>query len=280
MLLEVICIAFVFRNNNYQRTVYVNSSNNVSGRLYTWQNDVQYYFHLKSTNDSLVRENARLHNELLTSFNTFDTTHILKTDTVRKYSNDTMHRVIGTEVRRYHWLEAKVINNSVTREINYLTINRGSKYGIKPNMGVVGPSGVVGVVRNVSENYATVISLLSASKSAAFGFSARLFTSREMGTVIWDGKDGGHAIMKDVPKSAKIKAGDTVVTSGFSALFPENIHIGYIESYSLADKSSTAYTIRLKLATNFFNLQYVYVIDNLLKDEQKKLEDSTYKQLK
>ncbi|UYQ93233.1 rod shape-determining protein MreC [Chitinophaga horti] len=278
LLLEVICIAFVFRNNNYQRTVYINSSNNMSGRLYTWYNDVQYYFHLKSTNDSLVRENARLHNELLSAFNTFDTTRILKADTLRKFSNDTMHRVIGTEVRRYHWLEAKVINNSVTRQINYITINRGSKYGIKPNMGVVGPSGVVGVVRNVSENYATVISLLS--KTAAFGFSARLYSTREMGTVVWDGSDGGHAIMKDVPKSAKIKAGDTVVTSGYSALFPENIPIGYIESFSLADKSSTAYTIRLKLATNFFNVQYVYAIDNLLKDEQAHLEDSTYKQIK
>ncbi|WP_295121719.1 rod shape-determining protein MreC [uncultured Chitinophaga sp.] len=278
LLLEVICIAFVFRNNNYQRTVYINSSNNIGGQLYTWNNGIQYYFHLRSTNDSLVKENARLHNELLSAFNTVDTGFLLKADTLRKFSNDTMHRVIGSEVRRYRWLEAKVINNSITREINYLTINRGSKYGIRPNMGVVGPSGVVGVVRNVSENYATVISLLS--KTAAFGFSARLQSSREMGTVVWDGKDGAHAIMKDVPKSAKIKAGDTVVTSGYSQLFPENIHIGYIESFSLSDKSSTAYTIKLRLATNFSNVQYVYAIDNLLKDEQAKLEDSTYKQIK
>jgi rod shape-determining protein MreC len=101
-----------------------------------------------------------------------------------------------------------------------------------------------------------------------------------MGTVRWYGGDAGYALMEDVPKSVRLVKGDTVVTSGYSALFPENIPIGYVESYSLTDKGSTAYTIRIKLATNFYNLQYVYVVDNMLKDEQKSLEDSTYRLIK
>ncbi|WP_298708715.1 rod shape-determining protein MreC, partial [Chitinophaga sp.] len=174
------------------------------------------------------------------------------------------------------------INNSVNQTTNFITIRRGIKYGIRPNMGVIGPNGMVGVVRTASENYAVVISLLTKSNgsSSSFSFSSRLRNSGEIGTVYWDGFDGGYVTMKDVPRSAKLHKGDTVVTSGFSAVFPENINIGYIDTFYVGEKASTSYTIRLKLATNFYNLQYVYVIENLLRDEQTRLEDSTRKMLK
>ncbi len=279
----MICIVLVFRNNNFQKTAYLNSANNLSGKLYDRYNNVQYYFHLKATNDSLVKENARLHNLLHSSFDSMITSNIIKTDTIRQFSSDTAHRVIGTEMRRYLYREGKVINNSVNRAVNYITIHRGSLQGIRPNMGVIGPSGVVGMVRSVSDNYAVVLSLLakgSGSASSNFGVSARLIKGKEIGTVYWDGADPGYAIMKDIPRSVKLQKGDTVITSGFSALFPENIPVGYIDDFSLGDKSSTSYAIRVKLATNFYNLQYVYVIDNLLKDEQQQLEDSTYRLIK
>jgi rod shape-determining protein MreC len=278
LLLEVICIVLVFRNNDFQKTAYLNSANNISARLYNRYNNVQYYFHLKATNDSLVNENARLHNILRSSFDSVTLDDLVKTDTLRTYSTDTTRKVIGIETRRYLYHAAKVVNNTVSNPINYITIHRGSANGLKPNMGVIGPSGVVGIVRSVSENYAVVLSLLS--KGRNFGFSARLSQSKEMGTVRWYGGDAGYALMEDVPKSVRLVKGDTVVTSGYSALFPENIPIGYVESYSLPDKSSTSYSIKIKLATNFYNLQYVYVIDNMLKDEQKSLEDSTYRLIK
>src|SRR5690606_795057 len=107
-----------------------------------------------------------------------------------------------------------------------------------------------------------------------------LLRGKEIGTVYWDGANPAYAMMKDIPRTIKLQKGDTIVTSGFSALFPENLPIGYIDAFSLADPSSTSFTIRVKLATNFYNLQYVYVIDNLLKDEQKSLEDSTYSLIK
>ncbi|WP_153663158.1 rod shape-determining protein MreC [Chitinophaga sp. SYP-B3965] len=284
LLLEVICFIFVFRNNNFQRTVYLNSASSISGKLYTKYNGVQYYFHLQSTNDSLVKENVRLHNELASSFDTRDTGTFIKYDTLRKYSNDTARKLLSTEMRKYLYREAKVINNSVNREINTITIRRGSKDGIRPNMGVIGPDGAVGVVRSVSENYAVVISLLYKSTGAAnnsnFGFSAKLRNSGEIGTVYWDGASGGYGYMKDVPRSARLHKGDTIITSGFSAVFPENIAVGYIDTFRLSDKSSTSYSIRMKFATNFYNLQYVYVIENLLRDEQTRLEDSTRNLLK
>ncbi len=284
LLLEVMCFVFVFRNNNFQRTAYLNSSNGLSGKLYARYNDVQYYFHLKATNDSLVRENLRLHNELASSFDVKDTSSVIKFDTLRKFSNDTARKLLSTEVRKFLYREAKVINNSVNREINTITIRRGSKDGVRPNMGVIGPNGVVGVVRSVSENYAVVISMLykssGSSSSSNFGFSAKLKNSGEIGTVNWNGGNASIGQMRDIPRSAKLHKGDTVITSGFSAVFPENINIGYIDTFYLSDKSSTSYDIRLKFATNFYNLQYVYVIENLLREEQTRLEDSTRNLLK
>ncbi len=271
-------MVLVFQHNNFQRAAYLSSANDVSGKLFDKYNNVQYYFHLKSTNDSLVNENMRLHNLLLTSYDSMLTTKGIKVDTVRQYSDDTAHRVIGTQIRRYEYFAAKVINNSINKPVNYITIHRGSLQGIRPNMGVISSSGVVGVVRSVSDNYAVVLSMLSKPNSVSI--SARLGQGKEMGSVHWDGEDAGYALLKDVPKSAKIHKGDTVVTSGFSALFPENIPIGYVENIAIGDKASTSFTIRLKLATNFFNLQYVYVIENLLKEEQQRLEDSTYKLIK
>lgn len=278
LLLEVICLVLVFQNNDFQKTAYLNSANNLSARLYERYNNVEYYFHLKATNDSLVKENARLHNALRSSFDTVILDNIVKTDTIKQYSTDTIRKVISTSVRRYLYKSAKVVNNTVNNPINYITIHRGSADGIRPNMGVAGPSGVVGIVRSVNDHYAVVLSLLS--KGRNFGFSARLSHSKEMGTVRWHGGEAGYATMEDVPKSVHLVKGDTVVTSGYSALFPENIPIGYVESAEEVDKASTSYNIRIRLATNFYNLQYVYVIDNLLEDEQKSLEDSTYKLIK
>lgn len=283
LLLEVICFIFVFRHNNFQRTLYLNSANSVSGKLYSRYNDITYYFHLQSTNDSLVKENNRLRNEMLSSFETSDTVNIVRFDTLRRFSNDSARRLTGVEARKFLYREAKVINNSVNREINTITLRRGSKNGIRPNMGVVSPTGIVGVVRSVSENYAVVVSLLyksSASATSSFGVSAKIQRSGEIGTVYWEGRNASYARMKDVPRSATLHKGDTVVTSGFSAFFPENIVIGYIDSFHVSDRSSTSYNIRLKLATNFYNLEYVYVIENLLQSEQMKLEDSTRNLLK
>ncbi|RAJ04126.1 rod shape-determining protein MreC [Chitinophaga skermanii] len=280
LLLEVICIIFILRNNNFQHTAYLNSANAISGKLYTQYNDVQYYFHLKATNDSLVAENTRLHNELRDSFDFKDTTNTIKTDTIKTYSEDSTHKLITSQPRRWLYREAKVIRASVNQEVNYITIHRGRNQGIQPNMGVIGPSGVVGMVRSVSDNYAVILSFLSKLKAEkSFGISARLKNGGETGTVYWDAHDIEEGIMEDVPKSAKLKRGDTVLTSGYGS-FPKDIMVGIVDTFYIADKSKTSISIRLRYATNFSNLQHVYVIENLLEAEQLKLEDSTKKVIK
>ncbi len=283
LLLEVICLVFVFRHNNFQRSLYLNSANALSGSLYSRYNDVSYYFHLQSANDSLLRENARLHNELQSSFEMPDTSSRIVTDTLRRYTTDSLRLLISSTPRKFLYREAKVINNSVNREINTLTLKRGRNQGVEPNMGVIGPSGVVGVVRSVSDNYAVVVSLLykaTASGSSSFGLSARLLRTGEIGTVYWDGKDPSFVQMKDVPRSAKLNIGDTVVTSGYSAFYPEGVAVGYVVDVSILDPSSTSYHVKLRLATNFPTIEHVYIIENFRRTERERLEDSTRNLLK
>lgn len=274
LLLEVICIVLVFQKNDFQHTAYVNSANRISGKMYDQYNQVEYYLHLTATNDSLVRENARLRNYLATTYDLLDTTSGIHSDTLRRYSDDTLHKLVESKVRKYFYREAKVVNNDINQhEVNYITIHRGRLQGVQPNMGVISSSGIVGVVRSVSDNYAVVLSLLSRVRSLSF--SGKLYRTGEAGKVQWDGGSGIYATLRDIPRSATVHKGDTVVTSGYSSFFPPYIPIGYVDSVTVEDKASTSYSIRLRLATNFYNLEYVYVTENLLKDEQENLEDST-----
>lgn len=258
LVIEIICLILVFRHNLYQRAAFLNSSNKLSGDLYRRYNDVQYYFHLRITNDSLAHENARLHNELLADFSLKDTSGE-KIMTIKD----------STGERKYRYITAKVVNNSVNTLMNYLTIERGSKDSIAPNMGVISSNGVVGIVRSVSDHYAVVLSLLHKDTR----ISARLTRSGNFGSVRWDGRNPEMATLTDIPRNVKVYRGDSVVTSGYSTIFPENILIGYVEGFT-EQKASNFHTIRIRLATNFYKLQYVYVIDNLMGEEQKLLEQS------
>jgi rod shape-determining protein MreC len=258
LVIEIICLILVFRHNLYQRAAFLNSSNKLSGDLYRHYNDVQYYFHLRITNDSLAHENARLRNQLLADFSLKDTSGE-KIMTIKD----------STGERKYRYITAKVVNNSVNTLMNYLTIERGSKDSIAPNMGVISSNGVVGIVRSVSDHYAVVLSLLHKDTR----ISARLTRSGNFGSVRWDGRNPEMATLTDIPRNVKVYRGDSVVTSGYSTIFPENILIGYVEGFT-EQKASNFHTIRIRLATNFYKLQYVYVIDNLMGEEQKLLEQS------
>jgi len=251
--LEIFCLTMVLRDNNFQHTAYLNSSEAITAWIYKKYNDVQYYFKLKDTNDSLVAQNTRLLNQLAVDFDRPDTTGRTVTDT--------------SSGRKYQYLYARVVNNSVNSPNNYITIHRGRLQNVKPDMGVISPSGVAGIVRSVSDNYAVVMSVLNRQTS----ISARI-DSGYTGTVAWQPlQNAVHGILKDIPKSARIKKGDPVVTSGFSTLFPPGIPIGYVEKIS--DKGTGIFhTITIRFATNFYNLQYVYIIGDLGGNEQKTLE--------
>jgi len=249
----------IFSYNRYHHAVYSATASEVTGAINKKFNSVQYYFQLKRTNDSLVKANEALYNRLKQDYEIPDTSNKVAIDTVKVDSIQTQ--------RKYLYMQAKVIYNSVNQTNNYIELHRGSLQGVTPDMGVIDlNNAVIGTVVDVSNNYAVVMSLLHEQSN----LSARLKKGGETGTVIYDSKTPRILYLKDVSKSAKISTGDTVVTSGFSDKFPNGLLIGYVKDI-INDRSSDTYTVRLNPAANFETLQYSYIINNLQKEEPQKL---------
>jgi rod shape-determining protein MreC len=264
-VLQVLCIVFLTRNSTSHNAIFAGVANEVTGRIDQQYNNVEYYFKLKEANRKLVEENARLHNLLLTNFDTPDSSIKVVVDT---NFVDTLGKT-----RKFLWLPAKVVNNSTNEEANYMTLHRGSKQGVIKDMAVVAPEGIVGRVIFTSENYSRVMSLLNRYSKV----SAMLKRSRFAGIVDWDGKLANELVFHNVPKSLEIKRGDSVVTSNLSGNFPEGLMIGTVDRV-LKTQSSNFYSLRIKTSVNFFNVQYVYLVQNNLLEEQQKLEAQTPKQ--
>jgi len=190
-----------------------------------------------------------------------------------KMVTDTLQGDSVKEIKKYIWMGAKVVGSTVNTQVNFLTIHRGALQGVRPNMGVTGPLGIVGQVLNVSDNYATVWTLLNRQ----FRVVVKLKNGGERGTLEWDGVSPNYVTLKDIPKSAKVKKGDSVVTSPASSMFSgANLMVGTIDEI-IDDKSSNFYSLRVKPSTNFYSIEYVYVIENTQLTEQNHLEDSTRK---
>ncbi len=195
-------------------------------------------------------------------------------DSNKRLFHDTIRVDSGRSIRKWQIMEAKVVNNTISLPTNYLTIHRGFRQGVRPNMGVTGPQGIVGSVINVSENFAIVMSVLHPQ----FRVVAKLKKGGETGTIYWDGISPAFISMRGIPSSANVVVGDTVVTSQISSLFPANLMVGTIAEI-VPDNTSNFYNLKLRTATNFSNIEYAYVIDNVQYDEQKRLEDSTRKKV-
>lgn len=251
--------------NKTHQAVLGSVANEVTGSISKKYNDVEYYFHLKATNDSLVKENARLHNMQPSSFERADTTNIIKVDSTLK---DTM----GT--RKFLFLEAKVVNNSVTQENNYITLHRGSAQGVKKNMAVIGPDGIVGKVIEVSNNFSLVMSLLNHKSKVNAMLKKGFYT----GDLEWNGADPSYLLLSNISKSAVVQKGDTVLTSNVSQelSFPPGLMVGTVADI-IPSPESGFLTLKIKSATNFYSLQYVYLTENIQLAEQKELEAKTPK---
>jgi rod shape-determining protein MreC len=245
-------LIFLVNNNSYQRASVWNSSHQLIGETYERINAFTSYLSLGRTNDSLAAENAQLKNQLKTSF--FD-------DSVEERTvNDTLTR------QQYNYIVAKVVNNSVHQKNNYITINRGLKHGIRKGMGVISAKGVVGIVLNVSEHFATIQSVLHSDTRISASVNGNI------GSLVWgeESSDPRLAILRDIPNHVIVKKGNRVVTSGYS-LFPSGIEIGRVTRTGLKGGDSFL-DIEIYLSTEFSKLKYVYVINNLLAQEQKELE--------
>lgn len=256
--LEVSAFVVIYRFNNYQKASFVNYTTGVTSSFYTVVSNTQDYFNLRRVNDSLQIENARLRSELLTSYykNNFTPTQI----------NDTVYK------QQYEYIPAQVVSNSVTKRNNYITLNRGRLHGIEPEMGVISENGIVGIVMNVSNHYCTVLSLLNNNCK----ISAKLQKNGAFGSLVWDGDDPKFAALRDVNKHVPLMTNDLIITSNFSTIFPEGIPIGKIYAHSL-DAGDNFHTIKVELFTDFSSVSTVYVIRNLLKQEQQDLQ-ATIKQ--
>ncbi len=176
-------------------------------------------------------------------------------------------RTLPSRDPEYPLIPARVINNSLRRVDNYLTLNAGSREGVRPGMGVLSAAGVVGRVKVVSEHFATVSSLLH---SKTF-ISAKIKRDNTFGSIKWLGDDPTRALLDNIPRQNKLVRGDTVVTSGYNAVFPEGLMIGVIDSFT-KEPDKNFWTVQVRLAVNFSNLHYVYVVDPRLKTERDTLE--------
>ncbi len=251
--LEVLAVALLIRNNNYQRAVFIDSSNQLVGTLYERRTEISEYLKLQSINEKLARENALLKSEAPESF--------LKLTDNLSLVDDTLY------LQRYAYMPARVINNSVNRVNNYITIDKGLQNGINKEMGVVSKGNVVGIVKDISDHFASVMPLINVN----FTLGVKLSQSEAFGRVIWNGDDPTIAQVIEVPRYANPLRGDTVVTSGYSSYFPEGMMVGTIENYSIPE-GENFYEIEIRLSTPFHELSYVDVVHHLLQDEQLKLE--------
>lgn len=212
------------------------------------------YLRLREINDRLSAENAELKNRL---------ERMIKEENLFFLSvRDTLFN------QEYQYTNAEVISSSVNRQKNYLTINKGKKQGIETGMAITSPEGIAGFVTGVSENYSVAISLLNLD----FRVSARIKSNDYFGSLSWDGKNPENAVLSEIPQHVMINKGDTVETTGFSAIFPEGIMIGTIKDFSKS--GSDFYNINVALSTDFRRLRYVYIIGNLRKKEREELENS------
>jgi len=256
LLLLGVSLTLTVKTHSYHRSQYINSSNAVSGYTYNQINSVKEYFGLRQKNEDLARENARL-KEIL--FNKKDT--ILEGKIV-------VPDILSNFVVR----QAKVIKNSYSKQENFLTLDRGTFEGLRPDMAVISDRGVVGIVEKTSKNFATVISILHTKNP----LNGKIKNSEHFGSITWDGKNAGYVQLIDVPKLATLKKGDTIVTGAQSAIFPENIPIGKIDRI-FEEKATNKYVINIRLFNDMTSLGYVYIIENKKKVEQQTLETETEK---
>lgn len=254
LLLLGISIVLTIQSHSFHRSKIVNSANFLSGGVYNRIHNFNEYLNLKSENEALAMENARL-NAIL--FNTQDS---LENTKVSLPSIDTTYQIV----------RAKVINNQYNVHENFLTINAGEAQGLKTYMGVINSKGIIGIVENTSKNYATVISILNIKSQ----INAKVKRAHHFGTLTWNGKNTGLVQLTDIPRLAHVKKGDTIVTGADSSIFPENIDIGIIEKI-YTDDQTNYFTIDVKLFNDMTNLGHVYIIENKNRNEIIALEKAT-----
>lgn len=258
LLLEIFSIVFITQNSNYQGSKIVQAGNAVAGRCYGTMSLIRDYFGLRKENERLAAENAELRARLESSYISYNLREFVHEDTVYK--------------QRYSYTEARVVKNSWNQTNNYIMINKGRLQGVHLDQAVISPQGIVGVVVNTTDNFATVMPVLHSNSRN----SVRINRINTNGSLLWRGGDFRFATLVDIPTTHTLKTNDTIVTSGMANDFPEGVMVGFVDKV-MTERGSGFYTIKVRLATEFNKLDHVYIIDNRFKAEQDSLMARTQK---
>ena len=256
IIFEIVALTLVFQNNHYQNAYAFNLARNISGNIDSRIFAFRQYLHLHEVNRILLEENSRLRNSLLSS-------NKLMIPASGDIQSDKAWE------QQYNFIPARVISNSVNKQNNFISIDKGSNHGIGPDMAVISSEGIVGIVIGVSPNFSTIIPVLNID----LRISSKLKESGYFGSLHWDGRDPGIAILSDIPHHVTMNVGDTIVTSGFSAIFPEGILTGTIDDYEII--GGNFYNVTVRLSTDFRKLNHAYVIESLFREELFELEEKT-----
>lgn len=258
LLLEFIALALTFNNLDFHKSKFVNSANAFTGGLYNKASSFSEYWNLKSENRLLADENTRLKNLLEKNILLNPKKDVIVTDTI----------VIDTSryQQKYSYTTAKVIKNNYAKEFNFLTIDKGQILGIEKEMAVINSKGIIGIIDNVSENYARVQSILNRNSK----INARLKNSNYFGTLGWNGKNYNIVQLSDIPRQAPLKIGDTIETGGKSTIFPEGILIGIISEINKGNSADNK--VNVTLFNDMSNLGFIYAIKSFNKEEINILE--------
>ena len=256
ILLEIVSFSLIIRHNEYQRAIFSESASTLFGNISSTITSIKDYFRLKEINESLAKENILLKNRL-EAYEFLQDTIIQRT-------------VVEGSIPVYEYIGAKQVNATYNRTKNYITLNQGRKNGLQKEMAVCTPEGIVGLIQDLSDHFAVVIPLINVDSR----ISAKIKKNNYYGSLQWDGNDYAYSYLNDIPYHVEVNAGDTIVTSGLSKIFPEGIVVGYVES---VDKETANFLkIKVKLAVDFKRINHVYVILNNKKNEQTSLEAINY----
>lgn len=257
LLLQTCCVWLIIENNQYQGTQYFNTSGKIAAGIIGYSQGVREYFSLRQINTLLSNENAELRSKL-------------------EQRNQSIYRLEFREIddpaiiNRFSYASAKVVNNSTKYYKNFITINKGSTDGIAPGMAAISSIGAVGKVKSTSAHFSVIISLLNIDEQV----SSVIKRTGNFGTVQWDGIDQRFINLKYIPRHVKPLVGDTVVTSGYNAVFPEGVLIGIIREVKLKEEAPF-FDLKVELAQDFSSLAFVQIIKSNLKTEKDSLEVKT-----
>ncbi|HMV14039.1 MAG: rod shape-determining protein MreC [Chitinophagales bacterium] len=251
VILEAFALSLIFKSNTYQEVKFLNTSGNITGTFVNYLNSIKHFIHLGSTNSILLEENTRLKNQLYFQ---------------NKYPSDSSLPKNSTAYK-FEYIPAKIVNNTINKSINYITIDKGSKDGVEKGLGVISSNGVVGIITNVSTNYSLLMSVISVKTL----IGVRHKKTNALGNLRWNAENPFILQVDGFSKTLPIKKNDTIVTAGFSSIFPPDIPVAFVKNIE-ADESTSFFNLDVKLSNNISSLSYVYIVKNEKKKELDSLQ--------